>query len=121
MRVRNALAAAAITLLAGCYVPSGNYRVTGVRWSRPPIKARPPIKNDMTQEECMILFSDISEIQGIRHELMDEMAEWRQKLISGKMTKKRFHRRRLKWLDSESRLRKEVTHMYDIGYARGCF
>lgn len=69
----------------------------------------------------MILFADISEIQRIRHELMDEMAEWRQKLNNGEMTKKRFHRRRLKWLDSEARLRKEVTHMYDIGYARGCF
>jgi hypothetical protein len=68
-----------------------------------------------------MLFSDISEVQRIRHELMDEMAGWRQKLISGKMTKKRFHRRRLNWLESEARLRKEVTHMYDIGYARGCF
>ena len=121
MKVRKALALVAATLLAGCYVPSGNYRVTGVKWSRPPIQARAPVQTHMTEEECMTLFADISEIQRIRHELMDEMAVWRQKLISGKMTKKRFHRRRLKWLDSEARLRKEVTHMYDIGYARGCF
>ena len=75
----------------------------------------------MTQDECMILFSDISEIQILRHKLMDAMAEQRKRFHSGKISRRKFHKTRLAWMETEAELRREVTRLYDIGYTHGCF
>jgi hypothetical protein len=74
-----------------------------------------------SQADCRRLFSDIHEVQAVRHDLMDKMSRTTRAYKQDKMTKARFHRKRETWLARENQLRADVTFLYDIGYEYGCF
>ena len=80
--------------------------------------AYPPPQN---KEDCMQLFQDILKIQDQRSEASDLMSFDTKKFKAGEMTKEVYHGKRMGWLAVEGRLRHQVTHLYDIGYAGGCF
>lgn len=74
-----------------------------------------------SQEDCMQLFRDISEIQSTRREAMNRMSQDTATFEAGNMSQGRFRKKREAWLESEGRQRNHVTFLYDIGYEHGCF
>jgi len=74
-----------------------------------------------TRNDCMNLFKSINEIQDQRHIYMDQMHKATYRFDNGKMSKKRYHKKREIWLDDEKHLRKLVGQLYDIGYEYRCF
>ena len=80
-----------------------------------------PDPGQMSQDECMSLFDDISDVQAERQRQMEKMSDTTRAYKSERMSKGRYHHRRISWLETERRLRTHVTKLYDIGYTRGCF
>lgn len=78
---------------------------------------QPPVN----QEDCMNLFENINEIQEQRHVYMAKMDLTTRKFKAGKMSKKRFQKKREDWLTDEGQLRGAVTTLYNIGYEHRCF
>jgi hypothetical protein len=64
---------------------------------------------------------NINEIQDKRHAGMERMDKTTQRFKVEKMSKKRYHKKRLTWLNEEKHLRKLVGELYDIGYEYRCF
>tara|TARA_S200000501_G_C20574689_1_gene634504 strand:+ start:258 stop:569 length:312 start_codon:yes stop_codon:yes gene_type:complete len=73
------------------------------------------------KQDCMNLFESIHEIQEQREIYRTKMDHNIDKFKSGKMSKRRFQKKRETWLNDEGELRSSVTTLYDIGYEYKCF
>ena len=96
----------AILLSFACTVPQ----------SRPDAYPEPKSK-----EDCMQLFADILDVQKEREIGFIQMEIDVKALEAGKMSVRKFRKRRVEWQKKENVLRARVTRMYDVGYKHGCF
>ena len=73
------------------------------------------------RHDCMQLFVDVLEMQGLRNLKMMAMDEARKKFLKGDISERKYFKIRDAWLKEEKQLRSNVTHIYDVGYEYGCF
>ena len=74
-----------------------------------------------SKEDCMQLFADILDVQKEREIGFIQMEIDVKALEAGKMSVRKFRKRRVAWQKKENMLRHKVTSMYDVGYKHGCF
>ena len=73
------------------------------------------------EEQCIEYFTQILETQKMRQVLQHGAAAMMKRYERGNLTKKELDSTLLVWHNTESRLREEVTKIYDIAYSKKCF
>ena len=73
------------------------------------------------EAQCLEYFTEISEIQKFREMLTIGADALIKRYERGNLTKKELDSTLLVWHNTESRLREEVTKIYDIAYSKKCF
>ena len=73
------------------------------------------------EQQCSEYFTEIMEVQKFREMLQYGAEEMIKRYERGNLTKKELDSTLLVWHNTESRLREEVTKIYDIAYSKKCF
>tara|TARA_B100001123_G_scaffold88301_2_gene101430 strand:+ start:35 stop:355 length:321 start_codon:yes stop_codon:yes gene_type:complete len=74
-----------------------------------------------SKEDCFVLFQEIIEKQNLRRAYQLGYEEMLHRHTNGEISKEKYEVFRNVWFIKENELKSEVTALYDVAYAGGCF